>query len=88
MVIEIDGKQHEQEDAIVYDRIRTEFLGAMGISVVRFTNNDINTRFKYVCDKIQEFVPRPTSHVPGLPSKAPLAHRGGKGGGSRASRIV
>ena len=57
LVIEIDGKQHEQEEAMEYDRIRTEFLNTMGILVVRFTNNDINARFKFVCDTIQKHVP-------------------------------
>jgi very-short-patch-repair endonuclease len=57
LVIEVDGKQHEQEDAIEYDSIRTEFMGAMGISVVRFTNEDINARFKFVRDTIEKHVP-------------------------------
>jgi len=58
MAIEIDGNQHEQEEAIEYDRLRTVFLGTMGISVKRFTNDDINTRFKFVCDTIQALAPR------------------------------
>ena len=61
LALEIDGKQHEQEEAVEYDRIRTEFLGAMGISVIRFTNDEINTRFKHVCDAIQEAVGHPPS---------------------------
>ncbi|MCL2402545.1 MAG: endonuclease domain-containing protein [Oscillospiraceae bacterium] len=61
LVIEIDGKQHEQENAIEYDRIRTEFFNAMGISVVRFTNDDINTRFNHVCETIKTHIPRLSS---------------------------
>ena len=58
LAIEIDGKQHEQAEAVEYDQIRTEFLGTMGISVVRFSNDDVNTRFKFVCDTIDQLVPR------------------------------
>ena len=57
IAIEIDGKQHEKEDIMEYDRIRTEFLSAIGIAVMRFTNNEINTCFKFVRDTIQERVP-------------------------------
>jgi len=58
----IDGKHHEQKETAEYDRIRTEFLNALGIVVIRFTNDDVNHRFKCVCDIIQERVPflRPT----------------------------
>ena len=41
LVIEVDGGQHFTEDAIKYDKIRDEYLGSMGLTVLRFTNNDV-----------------------------------------------
>ena len=57
LVIEIDGKQHEQAEAAEYDSIRTEFLNSLGIDVIRFSNDDVRNRFACVCDEIKKRVP-------------------------------
>ena len=57
LAIEIDGGQHEQEDAEEYDAMRTEFLNSLGIVVIRFSNIDIRTQFMRVCDEIKRRVP-------------------------------
>jgi len=57
LVIEVDGKQHEQEDAKEYDSIRTEFFSSLGIEVIRFSNEDIINRWAFVCDVIKDLVP-------------------------------
>ncbi|MCL1807054.1 MAG: endonuclease domain-containing protein [Oscillospiraceae bacterium] len=57
LAIELDGKQHQQPDAVEYDHERTKFLYSMGISVIRFRNDEVNNHFKYICGKIQELVP-------------------------------
>ena len=72
LVIELDGKQHELEDAKEYDSIRTDFFNALGIEVIRFSNEDIKNRWAYVRDVIE-------AHVPVPPSKAPLPQEGGRG---------
>ena len=41
-----------EEDAELYDTIRTDFLNSLDIEVLRYTNRDIHTRFKEVCDDI------------------------------------
>lgn len=41
LVIEIDGKQHQKHDVQKYDQIRTEFMNAVGIEVIRFQNEEI-----------------------------------------------
>lgn len=41
IIIEIDGDSHFKEDAIEYDRIRTEFINELGIRVIRVTNIDV-----------------------------------------------
>ena len=64
LAIELDGKQHQQIDAAAYDHERTDFLNAMGISVIRFTNNEINNHFHTVLAKIRENIPTPQSPLP------------------------
>ena len=52
LVIEIDGSQHYSEESILKDEFRTEILGNYGLKVIRFTNRQINTSFKAVCEYI------------------------------------
>ncbi len=41
LVIELDGGQHNKKDHQEYDLIRTTFLVAQGIHVLRFWNNEV-----------------------------------------------
>ncbi|RBO85758.1 endonuclease domain-containing protein [Marinomonas aquiplantarum] len=41
LVIEIDGDSHFSTQGIAHDRIRDEYLSSMGISIIRFTNDEI-----------------------------------------------
>lgn len=52
IAIEIDGSQHYDDIAKEYDQVRTEFLKREGISVLRFTNLEVNTKFREVCESI------------------------------------
>lgn len=52
LVIELDGSQHYEEDALFYDAQRTDYLNQHEIVVLRYTNREIHTRFKEVCDDI------------------------------------
>ena len=56
LVIEIDGSQHFSEDGEEYDLYRTEQLEKYGLTIIRFTNDDINKRFSEVCDYIDVIV--------------------------------
>ena len=40
-MIELDGSQHGTDDAIEYDEVRTEFLEALDLKVVRYWNHDV-----------------------------------------------
>ena len=53
LAVEVDGEIHL--DKIFYDNERTEYLKSTGIRVIRFTNNDVETRMDYVLDKIVNF---------------------------------
>ncbi|MBE6705227.1 MAG: endonuclease domain-containing protein [Ruminococcaceae bacterium] len=56
LVIEIDGEQHYEDDAIAYDKRRTEFLNKYGLEVIRILNSEINNNFFDVCEYIDEVV--------------------------------
>ena len=52
MIIELDGSQHYEDSCIESDARRDEFLNALGVKVLRYSNLDINKRFENVCDDI------------------------------------
>lgn len=53
IVIELDGSQHYTTDGLEYDKIRTELLNAYNVRVIRFSNHEINYKFKEVCELIE-----------------------------------
>lgn len=56
LVIELDGDSHFNEDAIEYDKIRTEYFTQQRITVVRFTNNDVYKNMNGVLESLQKFI--------------------------------
>ena len=56
LIIEIDGSQHFENEAMAKDCFRTERLEAYGLTVIRFTNRDINLNFSAVCEYIDHIV--------------------------------
>ena len=52
VVIEIDGLQHTDPHEKAKDDLRDEFLQKWGISVIRYSNKDVNTNFNSVVEDI------------------------------------
>ena len=52
LVIELDGGQHETDDAVEYDAERTKFLEALGLTVVRYWNHDVLGRTDVVLEDL------------------------------------
>ena len=52
LIIEIDGSQHYTEIGKQKDDFRTETLEGYDLTVIRFTNNQIETNFRGVCEYI------------------------------------
>lgn len=52
LIIEIDGSQHYTDEGHQKDEFRTERLEQYGLTVIRFTNRQINRRFHQVCEYI------------------------------------
>ena len=52
IVIELDGSQHGTEEIYKADLLRDNELSKLGITVLRYSNADINTHFIAVCEDI------------------------------------
>ena|SRR3989344_3509252 len=59
LVIELDGEQHHEKENLLYDQERTEYLGVLGCTVLRFKNIELKENLENVILRIQEFLPSP-----------------------------
>lgn len=64
VVIELDGSQHYEKTAIAYDKERTRLLETYGFTVLRYTNLDIDKRFKEVCEDIHLHIQKNLGYDP------------------------
>ena len=56
LIIEIDGSQHYTEQGVKKDTFRTEKLENYDLTVVRFTNAQIDNQFESVCEYLENTV--------------------------------
>lgn len=56
LVIELDGSQHFEPNAILRDKIRTEQIEKYNLTVLRIPNNEINENFDGVCEFIDNYI--------------------------------
>ena len=54
-IIEIDGVQHNSEETLIYDNIRTEYMKEFGYEVIRVSNYDIIHEFQNVSIYILDY---------------------------------
>ena len=52
LVIELDGSQHYSEQGLVYDKERSAVFAQYGVTVLRFSNLDVERNFQGVCTAI------------------------------------
>ncbi len=75
LIVEIDGGYHDNEEQIVYDKARENWLKEFGFDIIRFTNeqvlNDINYVKKTIAERLEELAENAKS------AQAPLPRRGG-----------
>jgi len=55
LAIEVDGTAHFTPEGLSADQQRTQRLEGYGISVLRFSNEEIMHQFEAVCDRIQRW---------------------------------
>ena len=70
LAIELDGGQHNETDGKAYDAVRSEFLQAQDIDVLRFWNNDVLQNIQGVLGKMEVVMEGKTNMnitPPGLP---------------------
>ncbi len=58
LVIELDGYYHTTEMQYKEDKARTKRLNEVGLTVIRFTNKEIDTEFEKCCKIIDDAVKR------------------------------
>ncbi|MBP3435782.1 MAG: endonuclease domain-containing protein [Clostridia bacterium] len=56
LVIELDGSQHYGDAGLADDAERDAFLSRLGLTVKRYSNADVDTRFDGVCMDILSFL--------------------------------
>ena len=57
LVIELDGSQHYETEGRQADEARDAYLQSMGLTVLRYSNADVNQRFDSVCADIWHRLP-------------------------------
>lgn len=56
LAIELDGSQHYEEENVIKDAERTKFLNGKGVTVLRYTNRDIDRNFSGACEDIYRHI--------------------------------
>ena len=56
LVIELDGEEHHTGEKLMYDKNRTDYLEKEGLSVLRFTNKEVDCHFSRICEAIDHVV--------------------------------
>jgi very-short-patch-repair endonuclease len=57
LVIEIDGDSHFTDEGQAHDEERTQRLESYGLSIVRFTNQQVLREFQNVCEHLNLWIP-------------------------------
>lgn len=60
LVIELDGSQHYEAEEKRADEERDAYLSSLGLTVLRYSNSDINYSFQAVCEDIWNRLPKPS----------------------------
>jgi very-short-patch-repair endonuclease len=76
IVIELDGSQHYQENAIRKDRVRDQYFKDEGFTVLRFSNTEIIENIDGVLDMIWEILQSKKEITPSV--SPPVRGRGTK----------
>ena len=65
LIVEVDGGVHDSEQAIEYDDGRSAELEKYGLSIIRFTNDQVLKEPDKVTLHIQDYIDRLSSSLPG-----------------------
>ena len=68
LVIELDGTQHFETDGQKADAERDAYFRSLGITVLRYSNRQINQEFSRVCEDILQHLTTSSTACGGPPS--------------------
>ena len=54
IILEIDGRQHNEDENVINDNERTAYLNSKGYKVYRFWNNEIDKNIDGIYQKLKE----------------------------------
>ena len=60
IVIELDGSQHYETEEKQADEVRDAYLNSIGLTVLRYSNADVNQQFQSVCEDIWTRLEKPS----------------------------
>ena len=73
LAVECDGKDHFTEDGIIKDANRTQYLNGLGVTVIRFTNYQIENETPSVLNEIRNTIERLRIEKQNVTTNASLA---------------
>ena len=68
LVVELDGTQHYEANGMQADKERDAFFHSLGITVLRYSNREINQAFERVCSDVLHFLTTSSTAYGGPPS--------------------
>jgi very-short-patch-repair endonuclease len=80
VIVELDGPQHQDPEALEYDAKRTAWLQSLGYRILRFHNHQLDEEIRSVVDEIARALEDATSSAPQSPLPNPPLQREGAGG--------
>lgn len=79
--VEIDGGIHSLKEVAEYDEQRTKFLNELGITIIRFSNEEVINKTEEVLEKIKNKIQDQVKNPSPRPSDTPLPRERGRGEG-------
>lgn len=76
LVIELDGSQHYEPEHRQLDRERDAYLTSLGLTVLRYSNQDIHENFPAVCQDILTHISSAETPHPSRPAAVPPSPSG------------
>ena len=74
LVIEVDGKSHDNEEKYYYDMNRDKILESLGLKILHFEDKEIKKNMNRVLEIIQNYILEKTE-IPPAPLKRGISYR-------------
>jgi formimidoylglutamate deiminase len=81
LVVEVDGSIHSLREVAEYDEQRTKFLNEFGITIIRFSNEEVINKTGEVLEKIKSSIQDQLKNPSPRPADTPLPGERGRGEG-------